>query len=403
MYLLIIDLLIFMAGIVFGICIFWLIQKLIKKYNFSNNDFNIENMIKAVASDALRENQTSFLELAKATFDENQKLTKFENERAKESIKNFLKPVTENLKQYNENLKKVENERKIEYGAITTEIRNVADLSHNLQKETTKLTTALRANPNTRGRWGEETLKNVMELAGMTPHVDFEIEKSFFTGDKKLRPDAIIKMPGGRSIVVDAKTSMTAYLDSINSDDETEKENYLLRHTRQIRSHMKNLSSKEYWSSLKNTPDFVIMFIPGENFYSVALERDSNLFTDGINEHVVIATPTTLITLVKVIAYSWRQESISENYQEIAHLGSEIYKKLSLMGSNLDALGGSIKTSVQKFNKLIGNIETSVMPQARKFQEFGVETSSKKIKNLDYISEETRNISRNKDIKIINN
>lgn len=398
----------FFFGCTVGTGIFWLIQNVIAKERSratkSQTDAltslrgEIEDRLKILAGDALEKNQKSFLELARAQFDANQKVVRVENDKKEAAIKSLLKPVSETLREYKESLAAIEAKRQEAYGNISQELENVVKTQIGVRDETKNLVNALRANPKTRGRWGEETLKNVMELSGMSQHCDFDLEQSFNTQDGRLRPDVIVHLPGGRHLVVDAKTSTSAYMDAIESSGDNEREKYLSVHANQIRQHMKQLSGKSYWDGLTVSPDFVVMFIPGDNFFSAAIERDPNLFEDAIKGRVLITTPTTLIALAKAVSYGWRQEKVADNYTHIAELGSELYKRTRTMGVHLNNLGKGLHTAVSRFNELIGSVENSVLPHARKFEDLEVQGSEQQIEKADPVELAVREPRKDRDL-----
>lgn len=358
----------------------------------------IEKDLKALAADALRSNQTSFVQLAGQVFDKHKESAEQELSKRQEAIGNLLKPVHETLESYRKNLTEIEKSRNEAYGSLHNELKQVVRAQQSVQAEAAKLTNALKAAPKTRGRWGEQQLVNVMELSGMSEYVDFTLEESFDREEKKLRPDAIIRMPGGRHVVVDAKTSMAHYLEALEATDEVEREGLLLSHARQIRTHMKQLSGKKYWDGLEVTPDFVAMFIPGENFFAAAIERDQELFEDAVANRVLIVTPTTLIALAKAIAFGWRQEKVAKNAQVVAELGGELYKRMVKMGERLENLGKSLGRTVQHYNAAVGNIELKVMPQARKFQELEVEGTGDPLPELLPVAQEVQELRSGRDL-----
>jgi DNA recombination protein RmuC len=259
-----------------------------------------------------------------------------------------------------------------------------------VRAETAKLVNALRAAPKTRGRWGEHTLRNVLELSGLSEHCDFAAEPTFAGNGSVSRPDVVIRLPGGRRIVVDAKTSLSAYLDAVEATDEAERDRLLILHARQLREHMKQLASKAYWDLLAPAPDFVLMFVPGDNFYAAALERDGALFEDAAAQRVIIVTPATLIALAKAVAFGWRQEKVAENAQRVHELGRELYRRLAKMTEHIERCGNALGRSVQVYNQLVGSLEHSVMPQARRFSELQVEGTASEIPRLEQIELTTR-------------
>lgn len=358
---------------------------------------DIEKELKAITGVALKENQTTFLDLAKSVFAEQQKAAGKEFGNHTEKLEAQLNPVKETLKKYQESLEAIEKSRGEAYGSLSAELKNVAAAQVQVKEEASKLVNALRAAPKTRGRWGEETLRNVMELSQMSEHCDFNTEVTIDGEDGRIRPDVIIRMPGDRHVVVDAKTSTSAYMDALETVDDDEKEAFLVTHAKQVRDHMKLLGSKQYQNSLDQTPDFVAMFIPGENFYAAAMERDPDLFEDAISKGVLIVTPTTLIALAKAIAFGWRQEKVAQNAKEVADLGKVLYQRLSTMGQHIGKVGTGLKRSVENYNKFIGSLETSVMPQARKFNDLKVEGTNSVIEEITPVELDTRELRTDKD------
>jgi DNA recombination protein RmuC len=361
----------------------------------------IEKEIKNLASEALKGNQTSFLNLANQVFEKHRETAAGDLEQRKKAIEALLTPMATTLEEYRKGLTELEKGRVEAYAGLTNELKNVAQAQADVRSETSKLVNALKAAPKTRGRWGEEQLKNVMELSGMTPYVDFDSEVTVQGDDGRLRPDAIIKMPGHRHLVVDAKTSLAGYLEALEHVDDDGREACLKRHAQQVRTHMKQLSQKAYWDGLGSigiTPDFVVMFIPGENFFAAAIERDPELFEDGIKFRVLIATPTTLVALAKAIAFGWRQEKVAENAQRIQELARDLYKRLAAMGGHVAKLGDSLEHSVKHYNKFVGSIEGMVMPQARKFTELEVEGAQEVLEDLTPIETDVRQARRDRDL-----
>ncbi|HEX3862532.1 MAG TPA: DNA recombination protein RmuC [Stellaceae bacterium] len=351
---------------------------------------DIETKLQAVAAEALRGSQQSFLSLAAEVFDKHrQAATTLLGEKEK-SIEALLAPINASLQEYRKGLGEIEKAREAAYGGLTAHLQDVARAQSDVSRETRKLVTALQAAPKTRGRWGEQQLQNVLELSGMTPFIDFEAEKTIDRDDTRLRPDIIIRMPGDRRIIVDAKTSMAAYLDAVEATEEPERQACLDRHARQLRTHMKQLAAKAYWDALPFTPDFVVMFIPGENFFAAAIERDPQLFEDAIAGRVLIVTPTTLIALAKAIAFGWRQEKVAENARKVAELGRDLYRRLASMGGHVVALGKGLDGAIRHYNGFVGSLEGRVMPQARKFNELEVDGTSDALPDLKLVDIDAR-------------
>jgi DNA recombination protein RmuC len=351
-----------------------------------------------LASQALKANEASFLQLANETFEKHKVAAVADVEQRTEAISTMLAPIADMLNRYQQELSTIEKARQESYGALTGELKNVIQTQNEVRTETSKLVNALRASPKTRGRWGEETLRNVLELSGMSPHCDFSTQESFERDDALLRPDVTIRLPGERFLVVDAKTPLAAYLDAIEAIDEAQRELHLERHAQQTRTHMKQLAAKSYWDGLMVTPDFVVMFVPGENFFAAAIERDAHLFDDAIGSRVLIVTPTTLIALAKAVAFGWRQEKVAENAAIVAELGRDLYKRLAALGGHVSAMGRSVENSVKHFNALVGSLEGSVLPQARKFNELQVEGTSEPIPEVGPIETDVREVRPRRDL-----
>lgn len=332
-------------------------------------DERIERSMKDFAAEALDGSQKSFLQLAEQVFARHKEGADKTLEARQKEIAALLAPISKSLEDYRTGLGEIEKARAAAYGGLSEEMKALAQMQADASAQTRKLVNALQAAPKTRGRWGEHQLHNVMELAGMSAYVDFLPEQTFVGDDSRLRPDVIIRLPGERRIVVDAKTSMAAYLDAVEAADDETREAHLVSHARQLRTHMKLLSGKQYWDALPCTPDFVAMFIPGENFYAAAIERDPALFQDAIESKVLIVTPTTLIALAKAIAMGWRQEKIAENARRIGELGRELYRRLATMGSHVAGVGAGLDNAVKRYNDLVGSFESRVLTQARRFTE----------------------------------
>lgn len=351
----------------------------------------LEREMKLMAQQALQNNQQSFINMANQVFEKHRVAAAGDLNQKKDVIAAMLKPLGESVQRY-------QKEQREAYGNLSQEVKSLAQQSADAARTTGKLVNALRASPKTRGRWGEHQLRNVLELAGMAEHVDFETEKTLEGMEGKVRPDAVIRLPGERFIVVDAKTSLAGYLEALETDDPNVQEAALAKHAREIRTHMRGLAEKKYWSALPFTPDFVAMFIPGENFFAAAAERDPTLFEDAVAKKVLIVTPTTLVALSKAIAYGWRQEVMSQNASEIAETGQELYKRLANLGQRVSDLGDALTQSVNRYNGFIGTLEGQVMPQARKFNDLQVEGSQDPLPKLDVLDADPREPKRGRDL-----
>jgi DNA recombination protein RmuC len=291
---------------------------------------------------------------------------------AQGSVKEVLAPTQEQLTKLAATVDALDKSRLQDKSAMGEQVRQIVDAVGSTNKTTQNLLTALRASPKMRGRWGEQTLRNVLELSGLSAHVDFEEQLSTTDGEgSRLRPDVVINLPGGRCIVVDSKVALSGYLDAMEATDDAAREAFLKKHAAELKGHVKNLASKDYWKHVPATADFVVLFVPGENFLAAAAERDPNLFDDAFAQKVIITTPSTMVALAKSVAYGWRQEQSAKNAQEIAELGRELHSRMATMLDKMGKVGESIERSVKNYNELVGSVEARVLPQTRKFKELG--------------------------------
>ncbi len=330
----------------------------------------LSDAFKALSSEALRNNNQSFLELAKTTLSTFQESAKGDLEKRQQAIHEIVKPVRESLDKVDARIADIEKARADAYGSLTTQVRLLFESQNDLRRETSNLVRALRT-PGVRGRWGEVQLRRVAELAGMMEYCDFYEQQSVESDEGRKRPDMVVRLPGGKSIVVDAKAVISAYFDAIEATDEAARTTHLQKHARQVKDRIDELSRKAYWEQFSPAPEFVVLFLPGEMFFSAALEVDPTLIESASDRRVVLATPTTLIALLKAIFYGWRQQKLAENAGEISALGRELYERLSVMGGHFETLGKSLNQAVDSFNKTLASVEKRVLPTARKFKELG--------------------------------
>jgi DNA recombination protein RmuC len=298
------------------------------------------------------------------------------------------------LKDVDTKIQELEKNRVGAYEGLKQHLSSLVDTQKALQMETSNLVKALRT-PTVRGQWGEMQLRRVVEMAGMLSHCDFMEQVSVEGENRRLRPDMIVNLPGGKKLVVDAKAPLSAYLDALDATSDEQKKEFVKQHARQIRQHIKQLSSKSYWDqlNLQPAPEFVVLFLPGEVFFSAALEHDPGLIEAGVEEKVILATPTTLIALLRAVAFGWRQEKMTENAQEISRIGKELYKRLSDMGEHFSKLGRNIHGVVDSYNQSVGTLEKRILVSARKLKDLDVVTHSEEINDITSIEKTVRSLS----------
>jgi len=331
----------------------------------------LEKTFKALAGDVLRNSNQSFLELATQNLGKFQLEARGELDKKEKAFTELVKPIGEALKKTEEQIHQIEKERKEAYGNISRYLTSMTETQTQLQAETRNLVQALRR-PEVRGQWGEMTLKRLAELAGMVKYCDFFEQDSRNTDAGRLRPDMVVRMPDKRELVVDAKTPLDAYLSAVGAKTDDERHQFLQQHARKVRERMRELASKAYWTQYKNSPDFVVMFVPGEQFLSAALDEDPKLMEDAFINKVVLATPTSLIALLRAVAFGWRQQAVAENAEQIRELGEELYKRLATFNEHLGRVGRALGQSVEHYNKAVGSLERQVLPGARRFPEMGI-------------------------------
>ena len=328
----------------------------------------------ALAGKALSKSSADFLQLARESLEKVLASAKGDLQTRQEAIKGLVDPIQQSLKRFDEGTRELERRRQEAYTGLTEQVKALAKGQQQLQEETGNLVTALRK-PQVRGRWGEIQFERVAELAGMSDHCDFTQQVSVDTDEGRRRPDFVVHLPGGRTLVVDSKVSLEAYLSAIEAKSEEDRTAQLTSHARQVRAHMMGLSNKTYWEQFETAPEFVVMFIPGEPFFSAAVDYDRTLIEDGMERRVIIATPTTLIALLRAVAYGWRQEQIAKNAQEISNLGRQLSERMRILAEHIAHIGEHLDKSTEAYNKAVGSMEHMVFPAARRFKELGAVAS----------------------------
>ncbi len=328
-----------------------------------------------VGAKLLESAQRQFLERADARFKQSEDI-------AGQGLKELLAPVHERLTRYEETVTRVESERRDAFGLLHGQIEAMRSGSERVSSEAAKLVNALRNAPKARGRWGEQQLKNVLESCGLSEHADFQTEVSVDGSDGRLRPDVIITVPGGQSLVIDAKVSLNAYQDASGAVDESERLRALAAHANSMRAHVNALGNKAYWSQFSDAPDYVVMFVPGEHFLSAALEHDPGLWDFAFEKKVLLATPTNLIAIARTVAAVWRQEKMAKEARQIGELGKELYDRLAKAASDLRKVGGGLTSAVNNYNSFVSSFETRALVTARKFRDLNIETGAREIEDV---------------------
>ncbi len=326
----------------------------------------------------LGEAQKAFLQRADERFHQ-------AGEKNEERLKQLLSPVGERLKAYEEQVGKIERERVEAYGNLQGLIGEMKAGQQQVREEAARLVNSLRNAPKARGRWGEQQLKNVLESCGLAEHVDFVTEASVGTEDGRLRPDAVVNIPGGRKLVIDAKVSLNDYQDAFNADDDLPRQAAMARHTASMRTHIEGLSRKAYWDQFDEAPDYVIMFVPGEHFLAAALEHQPDLWDLAFEKKVLLATPTNLVAIARTVASVWRQEGLAREAKQIGQLGKEMYDRLAVAAQHLKSVGGGLTSAVNNYNKFVGSFERNVMSTGRRFAELNIETGQRPLEEISAV------------------
>ena len=340
-----------------------------------------------VGAKLLSEAQKQFLERADARFNQ-------ASEKSDAQLKALLQPVEATLKRYEEGLSKVEKERVGSYQALREAVTLLHAGHTQVRDETARLVNALRSSPKARGRWGEQSLRNVLEQAGLSPYADFQTEVSVTTDDGRLRPDVIVRLPGGRKLIIDAKCSLNAFLDASEESDETARAAHLQKHAASIRTHAQQLGSKNYWEQFGDAADYVILYIPGEHFLTAALEQDDRLWEWSFERRVLLATPTNLVAIARTVASVWRQERLAEEAAEIARLGKELHSRLATMGGHVARLGRNLELATGAYNAFVGSLETQVLTQAKRFEALEVSSGAKEIEAMPVVEAAPRPLTK---------
>lgn len=340
---------------------------------------------------ALEQNNAQFLALAEARLQESRQAAQGDLDQRRQSIEQLLAPLSEQLQRYEQGLRLLELERQRAYTGLSAQVNQLSESQDRLQAETRNLVTALRS-PATRGRWGEMQLRRVVEMAGMLEHCDFDEQVQTDSGEGRMRPDMVVHLPGAKQVVVDAKVPLQGFLDASDATDEAVRKTHLVSHARHLRAHVDALAKKGYWQQFELSPEFVVAFVPGDPLLAAALEHDTSLLEHAVANHVLLATPTTLIALLRTVAYGWQQEALADNAREVQHMGRELYKRLATFGEHLARTGRSLNGAVDAYNKAVGSLERTVMPQARRFQELGVGGSDKTMSLLEPVDAVARDL-----------
>ena len=349
----------------------------------------LSDAFKALSQEALKSTSDSFLQLAETRFKNIQTEAKGELEQRKQAVENLVNPIKESLEKYQKWLQETENIRQKDYGSITAQLKALAEMEKNLSQETTNLVTALKA-PQVRGSWGEQTLHRVVELAGLTEHCDFVTQESVSTAEGRLRPDLVVRMPGDRVIIVDAKNIFHNYYEAMEITTDMVKRNGLLeKHLRAVKEHIKKLSQKSYWEQYEASADYVIFFMPNENLYTEALKRDPNLMEEAIKQRILLAHPMSLVGLLRVIALTWSQQKMNENSAQIRDLGKELYDRIAVLASHFTKVGSNLGRTVDSYNQAVRSMESRVLVSARKMDELGV-SGKTEIEELPPVEKQVR-------------
>jgi DNA recombination protein RmuC len=353
---------------------------------YGDAEARMREAFQSMSAEALKSNNQAFLTLAESRLREARTQAASDIDARKKAIDDLVAPLTKVIEQVDRELKDSERRRVESSSALMQRLTALDSMGRDLRSETARLIDALKR-PGVRGRWGELQLKRVVELAGMIEHCDFDEQQTLTStnGDRRMRPDVVVNLPGGKHVVVDAKVPLDAYLKALEAPDDTTRQSLLTDHARQVRTHLAQLASKDYAAHIPSSPEFVVMFLPGEMFFSAALEQDPSLIEFGVELRVIPASPTTLIALLRAVAYGWQQEAMEENARKISELGRGLYDAVRVLGNHFDTLGSRLKSSLEAYNQAVGSLEGNVLVKARRFKELQATNGAEDIKALEPI------------------
>lgn len=350
----------------------------------------LSQSFKALSAEALQASMAQLSELAKAQLTAAQAEAKGDLDKRHQAVEQLVAPLKDQLGKVDARLLALDQERRESRGRLENQLRTLTETGERLRTETGALVTALRK-PNTRGQWGQMQLRNVVELAGMVRYCDFS-EQASLRGEATLRPDLVVRLPGGKHVVVDAKAPLQGVLDAYEARDDDEREQHLQAHARLLRKHVKSLADKAYWDQLDSAPDFVVMFLPGEHLYGAALEADPGLLEDAMAQRVLIATPTTLLAILRAVGYGWQQERVAESAQAISDLGRELHARLARLATMLSTLGTRLNSTVKAYNEAVGSYEARVLPAARRFADHGAVSPGRELGQVEQVTLSARSV-----------
>jgi DNA recombination protein RmuC len=351
----------------------------------------LSESFKALSAEALQASMAQLAEMARAQLQAAQVQAKGDLDQRHQAVEQLVAPIKEQLGRVDAQLLRLDQERRESRGRLEAQLRTLTETGEKLRSETGALVTALRK-PNARGQWGQMQLRNVVELAGMVRHCDFAEQPSLGGEDTTLRPDLVVRMPGGKHVVVDAKAPLQGVLDAYQARDEEERASHLRDHARLLRKHVRSLADKAYWAGLDSAPDFVVLFLPGEHLYGAALEADPELIEDAMTRRVLIATPTTLLAMLRAVAYGWQQERVAESALAISELGRDLHIRLVKLSSLLSTLGKRLNSAVAAYNETVGSFEARVLPGARRFADHGAVAEGRELPQLEQVSLSARSV-----------